>query len=158
MEGAGSIPGQGAKIPHALRPKNQNISSIVTNSIKTLKMVHIKKKKVLKIKPHVQTHTFTLANLKFSWKISFYETRQDLMFYNLIFTSSPIQTTYPDFSHLYTLIIFLNLSVLMELHKVSIRMLESGIQSVVGWDGRDRTLFFKLKDLVLLLTHLTLSK
>ena len=80
------------------------------------------------------------------------------MFYNLIFTSSPIQTTYPDFSHLYTLIIFLNLSVLMELHKVSIRMLESGIQSVVGWDGRDRTLFFKLKDLVLLLTHLTLSK
>ena len=46
----------------------------------------------------------------------------------------------------------------MELHKVSIRMLESGIQSVVGWDGRDRTLFFKLKDLVLLLTHLTLRK
>ena len=80
VEGTGSIPGQGAKIPHALRPKNQNISSIVTNSIKTLKMVHIKKKKVLKIKPQVQTHTFTLANLKFSWKISFYETRQDLMF------------------------------------------------------------------------------
>ena len=42
----GLIPGRGAKIPHALRPKNQNInrSNIVTNSIKTLKkMVHIKK-------------------------------------------------------------------------------------------------------------------
>ena len=78
VEGTGSIHGQEAKIPHALRPKDQNISSIVTNSIKTLKMVHIKKK-VLKIKPHVQTHTFALANLKFSWKISFYETRQDLI-------------------------------------------------------------------------------
>ena len=45
----GSIPGRGAKIPHASRPKNQNIkkkkrSNIVTDSIKTLKMVHIKKK------------------------------------------------------------------------------------------------------------------
>ena len=44
--GAGSIPGQGTKIPPALRPKNQNIkqSNVVTNLIKTLKMVHIKKK------------------------------------------------------------------------------------------------------------------
>ena len=44
--GAGSIPDQGTKIPPALRPKNQNIkqSNIVTNLIKTLKMVHIKKK------------------------------------------------------------------------------------------------------------------
>ena len=45
-EGAGSIPGQAAKIPHALWPKNQNIknrSKIVTNSIKTLKIVHMKK-------------------------------------------------------------------------------------------------------------------
>ena len=42
--GAGLIPGQGAKIPHALWPKNQktktktkkyNRSNIVTNSIKT---------------------------------------------------------------------------------------------------------------------------
>ena len=43
--GVGLIPGWGAKIPHASRPKNQNIkrSNIVTNSIKTLKMVHIKK-------------------------------------------------------------------------------------------------------------------
>ena len=44
--GAGSIPGQGAEIPHASWPKTQNInrSNIVTNSIKTLKMVHIFKK------------------------------------------------------------------------------------------------------------------
>ena len=43
---AGSISGLGAKIPHALQPKNQNIkqSNFVTNSIKTLKMVYIKKK------------------------------------------------------------------------------------------------------------------
>ena len=26
--GAGSIPGRGAKIPHALRPKNQNIKQM----------------------------------------------------------------------------------------------------------------------------------
>ena len=46
--GAGSIPGQGVEIPHALWPKNQNTknrSNIVTNSIKTLKMVKKKKKK-----------------------------------------------------------------------------------------------------------------
>ena len=42
--GVSSIPGRGAKIPHASWPKNQNIKqNIVTNSIKTLKMVHIKK-------------------------------------------------------------------------------------------------------------------
>ena len=38
--GEGSIPGQGAKIPHASWPKNQNIknrSNIVTNSVKTFK-------------------------------------------------------------------------------------------------------------------------
>ena len=39
--GEGSIPGRGAKIPRASPPKNR--SNIVTNSIKTLKMVHIKK-------------------------------------------------------------------------------------------------------------------
>ena len=37
----GSIPGQGAKVPHALQPKNQSIknnrSNIVTNSLKPLK-------------------------------------------------------------------------------------------------------------------------
>ena len=43
----GSIPGQGAKIPHASWTKNQNINYIITNSIKTSKMVHIKKKKIL---------------------------------------------------------------------------------------------------------------
>ena len=44
-EGVGSIPGRGAKIPHASWPKNQNIKrkQFVTNSIKTLKIVHIKK-------------------------------------------------------------------------------------------------------------------
>ena len=42
--GAVSIPGQGTKILHASRPKKpQNISNTATNSIKTLKMVHIKK-------------------------------------------------------------------------------------------------------------------
>ena len=50
--GVGLIPGLGTKIPNALRPKNQNLkqSNIVTNSIKTLRMVHIqkKKKKILK--------------------------------------------------------------------------------------------------------------
>ena len=41
----GVIPGQAAKTPHASWPKNQNMnrSNIVTDSIKTLKMVHIKK-------------------------------------------------------------------------------------------------------------------
>ena len=38
--GAGSIPDQETKIPYNLWPKNQNI-----NSMKTLKMVHIKKQK-----------------------------------------------------------------------------------------------------------------
>ena len=43
----GSIPGQGAKISHASWTKNRNINYIITNSIKTSKMVHIKKKKNL---------------------------------------------------------------------------------------------------------------
>ena len=38
-EGAGSITSGEAKIPHALRPKNQNIkNNTVTNSIKALKI------------------------------------------------------------------------------------------------------------------------
>ena len=41
--GGGSIPGQGAMIPHASWPMS-NRNSIVMNSVKTLKMVHIKKK------------------------------------------------------------------------------------------------------------------
>ena len=52
-EGVGSIPGQGAKISHGLGPKTQNIkkkksqprSNIAINSIKTLKMVHMKERK-----------------------------------------------------------------------------------------------------------------
>ena len=43
----GSIPGQGAKIPHASWTKNQNINNIITDSIKTFKMVHIKKKNLM---------------------------------------------------------------------------------------------------------------
>ena len=53
-EGTGLIPGQGAKVPCAFQPKNQNIkkkkNNIVTNSINTLKMVHIKKKNFKEIK------------------------------------------------------------------------------------------------------------
>ena len=43
--GVGLIPGPGAKLLHALWPKNQNMNRnhIVTSSIKTFKMVHIKK-------------------------------------------------------------------------------------------------------------------
>ena len=51
--GLGSIPAQGAKIPHASRQKNlkhinKNRSNIVANSIKTFKMVHIKEEKKFK--------------------------------------------------------------------------------------------------------------
>ena len=45
-KGEGSIPGQGAEIPHGMWPKKQNTnnrSNMSTNSIKTVKMVHIKK-------------------------------------------------------------------------------------------------------------------
>ena len=45
--GAGLIPHQGAKIPHAFWQKTnkqtENRNNIVTNLVKTLKMVHIKK-------------------------------------------------------------------------------------------------------------------
>ena len=57
--GAGSIPGRGAKISHASWPKkpnHKNKNNIVTNSIKTLKMVHIKRKKSSKtdlVIPHL---------------------------------------------------------------------------------------------------------
>ena len=42
---AGMIPSRAVKVPHALWPKTktQNRSNTVTNSMKTLKMVHIKK-------------------------------------------------------------------------------------------------------------------
>ena len=45
-EGVGSIPGQGAKIPHSSWPrkkKTYNRSNTVTNSIKTFLMVNVKK-------------------------------------------------------------------------------------------------------------------
>ena len=45
--GAGSIPGQGAMIPHASWPMS-NRNSIVMNSVKTLKMVHILKNLIKK--------------------------------------------------------------------------------------------------------------
>ena len=43
--GAGLIPGRRAKIPHAQRPENQNMKQkrYCKNSIKTLKIAHIKK-------------------------------------------------------------------------------------------------------------------
>ena len=42
--GVSSIPGWGTKIPHASWSKDQNRRSIITNSLKILKMAHIKKK------------------------------------------------------------------------------------------------------------------
>ena len=49
--GEGSIPSQGAKIPHASWPKSQNInnrSNTLTNSLKILKLKKKKKKKIKK--------------------------------------------------------------------------------------------------------------
>ena len=46
---AGLIPEHGAKIPHALQPSPPPKHKIVTSSIKTLKMVHIKKKHFKKV-------------------------------------------------------------------------------------------------------------
>ena len=51
--GMGSVPGLEAKIPYASQPKNHNKSNrsnIVTTSIKTLKMIHIQKKVLNKVK------------------------------------------------------------------------------------------------------------
>ena len=41
--GVGLIPGQGAQIPQALQPPNQNRNNTVIYSIKTLKMAHIQR-------------------------------------------------------------------------------------------------------------------
>ena len=49
----------GAKIPHASWPKNQKQKTEATNSIKTLKMVHIKKK-IIKTKKNSVWHTWSL--------------------------------------------------------------------------------------------------
>ena len=49
--GVGSIPGQGAEIPHALRPKKKKKNQqkhIVMNLIKTLKKIKVHIKKILK--------------------------------------------------------------------------------------------------------------
>ena len=52
--GAGSFPGQGAKIPHTLRPKNQNVKQKQCcnrlNKYLKIKMVHVKKKNLKKKK------------------------------------------------------------------------------------------------------------
>ena len=71
--GVGSIPAREAKIPHALGPKTQNIekrNNVVMNSIKTLKMVHIKK--ILKENSFIEiqlmchlTHPFKIKNHSF---------------------------------------------------------------------------------------------
>ena len=66
--GVGSIPGWEAKIPHALWPKNQNInnrSNILTNSLKTSKMVHIQKKNLKKKKWFLELHCLG-SNLSFT--------------------------------------------------------------------------------------------
>ena len=49
--GAGSIPGQGAKVPHASQPKNQNTKQkqYCNKFSKDFKNVHIKKKNLKKI-------------------------------------------------------------------------------------------------------------
>ena len=67
LGGASLIPCQGARILHASQPKknqptnkNQNInnrSNIVTNSIKTLKMVHIKQNKAKRERVILKTGT-----------------------------------------------------------------------------------------------------
>ena len=46
----GSIPDWGAKISHASQWKNRTVN-VVTNSVRTLKMVHVKKKKAKSPKP-----------------------------------------------------------------------------------------------------------
>ena len=63
----GSIPGQEAKISHASQlknPKTSNRSKIVTNSMKTLKMVHIKKKRKKSLKQQQQKAFVNQINMK----------------------------------------------------------------------------------------------
>ena len=59
--GVGSIPGRGTKIPYALqcrKPKHTSRNNIVTHSIKTLKMVHIKIKSLKRINKSVHIQVF----------------------------------------------------------------------------------------------------
>ena len=74
FSGVGLIPGQGAMIPHATWSKNQNRnnrSNIVTNSVKTLKMIHIntnlKKKKSQALIQNDMTSNTNSANLLILW-------------------------------------------------------------------------------------------
>ena len=63
----GSIPGWGTWIPHFSRSKGQeNQDSVVTNPIKTLKMVHIQKKKIFTRKEEWSTDT--CHNMGKPWK------------------------------------------------------------------------------------------
>ena len=69
-EGMSLIPCQGTKIPHAsqsinqsMKKKNQNRNNIVTNLIKTLKVVHVDKIfKNKEIKCKVLCHNFQLSS------------------------------------------------------------------------------------------------
>jgi len=73
LEVSGSIPGLGAKILHASRSKNQNInirSNIVTNSIKTLKMVYIKKNSKKKKKKSCQYLPFQTFHICFQYSVA----------------------------------------------------------------------------------------
>lgn len=64
----GSILGGGTRIPHVLRPKTQTInnrSNVVANSMMTLKMVDIKKKKNFKKRlAEKMNDTFPIFNNK----------------------------------------------------------------------------------------------
>ena len=71
--GTSSTPDRGAKTPHASQVKNQNIKNrnIVTYSIKTLKMVHIKKnflnrqcKKMVKVLCHMNFVSIKITKLQ----------------------------------------------------------------------------------------------
>ena len=83
-EGAGLIPGRGVKIPHVSRPKHpKHRSTMVINSIKTLKIVHVKKKKkqcdlwpddspnllnlIIKILRDTEARATTLCHLDWGW-------------------------------------------------------------------------------------------
>jgi len=65
-KGMGSIPGRGSRIPHASQPKNQNIKQkqyCKKNSIKTFKMVHIRKIKRIEV-GRAEAHTLELGHEK----------------------------------------------------------------------------------------------
>lgn len=67
-EGVGFHPGWGAKIAHALCPKNR--SKIVTHSIKSLNMVHIK---ILKEGKPFQYITYTRKMLLLTFDLPYKE-------------------------------------------------------------------------------------